>query len=52
MDALAPEETWIMEKQEDGFAKVTCAGEDDTVVALAKEGLPLGGLWHSDYLDR
>ena len=52
VDALAPEETWIMEKQEDGFAKVTCAGEDDTVVALAKEGLPLGGLWHSDYLDR
>ena len=52
LDALEPEETWIMEKQEDGFAKVVRASEDETVVALAAEGLPLGGLWCSDYLDR
>ena len=52
VNALAPEETWIMEKQTDGFAKVTRASEDDTVVELAREGLPLGDLWHSEYLDR
>ena len=52
IDALEPEETWIMEKQDDGFAKIVRASEDETVVALAAEGLPLGGLWHSDYLDR
>ena len=52
VDALEPEETWIMEKQEDGFAKIVRASEDETVVALAAEGLPLGGLWYSDYLGR
>ena len=52
VDALRPEETWIMEKQEDGFAKIGRASEDEVVVALAAEGLPLGGLWCSDYLDR
>ena len=52
VDALEPEETWIMEKQDDGFAKIARASEDETVVALADEGLPLGGLWYSDYLDR
>ena len=51
VDALAPEETWIMEKQTDGFAKMTRASEDDTVVELAREGLPLGALWQSEYLD-
>ena len=52
VDALEPEETWVMEKQDDGFAKIARASEDETVVALAAEGLPLGGLWYSDYLDR
>ena len=52
VNALVPEETWIMEKQTDGFAKVTRASEDDTVVELAREGLQLGALWHSEYLDR
>lgn len=52
VDALEPEETWIMEKQEDGFATIVRASDDETVVALAAEGLPLGGLWHGDYLDR
>ena len=52
VDALEPKETWIMEKQDDGFAKIERASEDKTVVALAAEGLPLGGLWHGDYLDR
>ncbi len=51
VDALSPEETWIMEKQDDGFATVARASEDDTVVELANEGLPLGALWHSEYLD-
>ena len=52
VDALAPSETWIMEKQEDGFAKVVRASDLDAVVELTDQGLPLGGLWYSDYLDR
>lgn len=51
VDALSPEETWVMEKGDDGFASVRRASDIATVVALANEELPLGGLWYSDYLD-
>ena len=52
VDALRPEETWILEKQEDGFSTISRASADRTVKAMVDEGLPLGGLWYSDYLDR
>ena len=51
IDALTPEETWILEKGEDGFATISRASDDPTVRAMVDEGLPLGGLWYSDYLD-
>ena len=51
VDALSPEETWILEKGEDGFSTIRRASEDSTVKALVEEGLPLGSLWYSDYLD-
>ena len=52
IDALKPEETWILEKGADGFATIRRASDDATVKAMVDEGLPLGGLWYSDYLDR
>ena len=52
VDALDPEETWVLEKKEDGFSEVTRASDDEVVKAMVEEGLPLGGLWYSDYLDR
>ena len=52
VDALKPDETWILEKQKDGFAGVFRAVDNEVVRAMVKEGLPLGGLWYSDYLDR
>ena len=52
VDALKPEETWILEKQADGFSTISRASDDRTVRAMVDEGLPLGGLWYSDYLDR
>ena len=52
VDALKPDETWILEKQADGFAKVSRASDDEIVSAMVGEGLPLGGLWYSEYLDR
>ena len=52
VDALTPDETWILEKQADGFAKISRASDNDVVRAMVEEGLPLGGLWYSDYLDR
>ena len=51
VDALGPEETWVLEKKEDGFSQVTRASDDAIVKAMVEEGLPLGGLWYSDYLD-
>lgn len=51
VDALEPEEVWILEKGSDGFSIIKRASDDATVQNMFKEGLPLGGLWYSDYLD-
>jgi predicted ATPase len=51
VDALRPEEVWLLEKGEDGFSQIRRAGDIPEVVALTDEGLPLGGLWYSDYLE-
>ena len=51
VDALAPEEVWVLEKGEDGFSTIRRASEDPIVRNMVEEGLPLGGLWYSDYLD-
>ncbi|MFZ1983389.1 MAG: AAA family ATPase [Desulfatitalea sp.] len=51
VDALSPEEVWILEKRTDGFSTVSRASELKDVKNLVAEGLPLGGLWYSDYLD-
>ena len=51
VDALQPNEVWILRKQEDGFSTIQRASDIELVDNLCKEGLPLGGLWYSDYLD-
>jgi len=51
VDALDPEEVWILEKGEDGFSTIKRASEDPLVKNMVEQGLPLGGLWYSDYLD-
>ncbi len=51
VDALSPEEVWILEKGDDGFSTIKRASDDVIVRNMVKEGLPLGGLWYSDYLD-
>ena len=52
VDALNPHETWVLEKQQDGFSTIRRASDDNIVQAMVDEGLPLGGLWYSDYLDQ
>ncbi|MEG4034669.1 AAA family ATPase [Microcoleus sp. S36b_A4] len=52
VDALEPEEVWVLEKGEDGFSTIRRASEDSLINNLVSEGLPLGGLWYSDYLDK
>ena len=51
VDALEPNEVWILEKEPDGFSTIRRASDDPIVENMVAEGLPLGGLWYSDYLD-
>ena len=51
VDALGPQEVWILEKGADGFSTIRKASDDPIVNNMVAEGLPLGGLWYSDYLD-
>ncbi|WP_261644194.1 AAA family ATPase [Erwinia mallotivora] len=51
VDALDPDEVWILEKRKDGFSVLTRASEYPEVVAMVNEGLPLGSLWYSDHID-
>ena len=51
VDALEPKEVWVLEKGEDGFSKIRRASDDELVKNMVVEGLPLGSLWYSDYLD-
>ncbi len=51
VDALEPDEVWILEKKEDGFSYIRRASENELIKNLVKEGLPLGSLWYSEYLD-
>ncbi|MDR0379242.1 MAG: AAA family ATPase [Candidatus Accumulibacter sp.] len=51
VDALKPEEVWILEKGSDGYSTIRRASELEVVRNLVAEALPLGGLWYSDYLD-
>ena len=52
VDALEPNEVWVLEKGNDGFSTIRRASEYPVVQGLVEEGLPLGGLWYSDYLER
>ncbi len=51
VDALEPSEVWILEKGGDGFSRVRRASDDSIVRSMVQEGLPLGSLWYSDYLE-
>lgn len=51
VDALDPNEVWILEKGADGYSVIRRASDDKVIINMVAEGLPLGGLWYSDYLD-
>ena len=49
VDALSPEEVWILDKADDGFSKLERAADVAGVRALFDEGLPMGSLWYSNH---
>ena len=51
VDALEPNEVWILDKGKDGFSVIRRASEYPVIQDLVNEGLPLGGLWYSEYLE-
>ena len=51
VNSLEPEEVWILEKGADGMSTARRASDDPIVTHMVEEGLPLGNLWYSDYLD-
>ena len=51
VDALSPEEVWVLEKGADGYSIIRRVSDLEMVKNLVEEGLPLGGLWYSDYLE-
>lgn len=51
VDALEPDEVWVLEKGPDGFSTIKQASQIEFVQNMVNEGQPLGALWYSDYLD-
>ena len=49
VNALSPEEVWVLEKKEDGFSIITRASEYQHVKQLYDSEIELGDLWYSDY---
>ncbi len=52
VDALTPDEVWILDKGADGFSTLERAADIQGVQALFDEGLPMGSLWFSDHFGR
>lgn len=49
VNALSPQQVWVLEKDEDGFSVARRASSYDFVPDLTREGAPLGDLWYSEY---
>lgn len=49
VDALTPEEVWILDKGADGFSTLNLAADIKGVRALFAEGIPMGSLWFSKH---
>lgn len=52
VDALTPDEVWILDKGKDGFSKLIRAGDIEGVTELYAEGLSMGSLWYSEHLSQ
>lgn len=50
VDALKPEEVFVLSKGKDGTSSVKCAADDNAVVGMVEDGIPLGSLWYSNHL--
>lgn len=49
VNALTPDQVWVLEKTEDGFSVAKRASDYDFVKELVDEGASVGDLWYSKY---
>lgn len=49
VNALSPEQVWVLEKQADGFSTAKQASTYDFVQDMVDEGAMVGDLWYSEY---
>lgn len=49
VDALTPDEVWILDKNAKGFSKLTRAADVPGVKEMFTEGIPMGSLWYSNH---
>lgn len=49
VNALSPDEVWVLEKAADGFSTIKQASSYDFVKELVEEGVEVGDLWYSKY---
>jgi len=52
VDAVRPDELWVMERDEKGYASIVRSDRLQGVHELVREGAPLGSLWFEDQLRR
>lgn len=52
VDALTPEQVWLVEKDESGKTQITRTADMPGIREMVEEGLPLGSLWYSQHLRR
>jgi len=49
VDALSPDEVWILEKNKNGFTDITRAADIEGVPELFEQGILMGSLWYSNH---
>jgi len=52
VDALEPDEVWVLEKNIQGISEIQRADKYPYIKSMTDEGQPLGDLWYSDYLEQ
>ncbi len=51
VNALFPKDVWVLSRGSDGFAQIRRASDFPSVNELFEEEIPLGDLWHNEYLE-
>ena len=51
VDALKPEQVWLIEKNEEGHSQIKRTADMPSIRAMVDEGIPLGSLWYSNHLE-